>query len=90
MSRQLESLLDRQRRADCAANEPITSAREIRATGNHLAAQNDEREPPAVPDRKLAEMFAGAEPFEVEPCDIPREHRACPDCLDRGCPRCWS
>lgn len=68
MSRFLDSLLDRQRRAECARNDAVTSAREIRASGNHLAAQND----------------------EPEPCDIPREHCACRDCLDRGCPRCWS
>jgi hypothetical protein len=82
VSRQLESLLDRQRRADCAANDGITSAREIRAKGNHLVAQNDEPEP-VIPDRQLAEMFAGERPFELA-------DRVCKLCHNSGhnCPEC--
>jgi hypothetical protein len=35
-----------------AAAVPLTSAREIRATGNHRTAQNDEPEPGEVPSWK--------------------------------------
>lgn len=48
-------------------------------------------------DRALADAFAGTleggfdardELAELR-AETPRPHRACPDCLDRGCPRCW-
>lgn len=51
---------DRQLAAAIAAAHPI-DARPARATGNHLAAQNDEPEP----EDSLADMFAALEPAPV-------------------------
>jgi hypothetical protein len=51
------SLTDWQRQmaAGIAAAHPLTPATRVRASGNHLAAQNDEPEPTLPSDDELAE-----------------------------------
>lgn len=76
MSAMMDSLLDRQRLADIATNDgALTATACIRATGNHLAAQNDEQEPRTL-EAILEAGEADARAIVAQPLQLSPQDRA--------------